>query len=183
MMRSTPRSTRTDTLFPYTTLFRSDPMAYLQSCRDDFRAGCGEFLSRDVASRQEGGYLTAVVLMECRRPDPARFAPEVLLKEIEVLMVKAIQGVKGFYVVQRAWHGDSIGPGYPMDSQETSTSWIRFMEQVRLCGGASPAPHCQHEGTVLYPVVGGRATPDRKSVVAGKRVSVSEDLGGRRIRK
>src|SRR3546814_19306859 len=107
MMRSTPRSTRTDTLFPYTTLFRSDPMAYLQSCRDDFRAGCGEFLSRDVASRQEGGYLTAVVLMECRRPDPARFAPEVLLKEIEVLMVKAIQGVEGFYVVKRAWHGDS----------------------------------------------------------------------------
>src|SRR3546814_4904605 len=27
MLRRTPRSTRTDTLFPYTTLFRSDPQA------------------------------------------------------------------------------------------------------------------------------------------------------------
>src|SRR3546814_7852659 len=29
MIRRPPRSTRTDTLFPYTTLFRSDPMAKL----------------------------------------------------------------------------------------------------------------------------------------------------------
>src|SRR3546814_5287483 len=29
MIRRPPRSTRTDTLFPYTTLFRSDPLARL----------------------------------------------------------------------------------------------------------------------------------------------------------
>src|SRR3546814_2589846 len=29
MIRRPPRSTRTDTLFPYTTLFRSDPYAFL----------------------------------------------------------------------------------------------------------------------------------------------------------
>src|SRR3546814_15147742 len=33
MIRRPPRSTRTDTLFPYTTLFRSDPGATLSSPR------------------------------------------------------------------------------------------------------------------------------------------------------
>src|SRR3546814_1385380 len=34
MIRRPPRSTRTDTLFPYTTLFRSDPAAKAQRARD-----------------------------------------------------------------------------------------------------------------------------------------------------
>src|SRR3546814_16689574 len=37
MIRPPPRSTRTDTLFPYTTLFRSRPCA--PSERDEIRAG------------------------------------------------------------------------------------------------------------------------------------------------
>src|SRR3546814_3504542 len=34
MIRRTPRATRTDTLFPYTTLFRSDRHLYLGAGRD-----------------------------------------------------------------------------------------------------------------------------------------------------
>src|SRR3546814_14337286 len=42
MIRRPPRSTRTDTLFPYTTLFRSPRRrAYLQGCKDHVRAGQG----------------------------------------------------------------------------------------------------------------------------------------------
>src|SRR3546814_10383393 len=33
MIRRPPRSTRTDTLFPYTTLFRSDRLRALEECR------------------------------------------------------------------------------------------------------------------------------------------------------
>src|SRR3546814_9384866 len=35
MIRRPPRSTRTDTLFPYTTLFRSDALAQIESSRRD----------------------------------------------------------------------------------------------------------------------------------------------------
>src|SRR3546814_15623307 len=35
MIRRTPRSTRTDTLFPYTTLFRSDEARYAAGRTDD----------------------------------------------------------------------------------------------------------------------------------------------------
>src|SRR3546814_18361825 len=34
MMRRTPRSTRTATLLPYTSLFRSLPVAWFMACRD-----------------------------------------------------------------------------------------------------------------------------------------------------
>src|SRR3546814_17818266 len=57
MIRRPPRSTRTDTLFPYTTLFRSiDPArkpadyAALADLRSDFRdLGCAKFSHRPVA--------------------------------------------------------------------------------------------------------------------------------------
>src|SRR3546814_7029289 len=37
MLRRPPRSTRTDTLFPYTTLFRSKRLSGLNSCRPTLR--------------------------------------------------------------------------------------------------------------------------------------------------
>src|SRR3546814_8118551 len=46
MIRRPPRSTRTDTLFPYTTLFRSPAWAAIGSCIRNpvtFRAGCDRF--------------------------------------------------------------------------------------------------------------------------------------------
>src|SRR3546814_11755576 len=52
MIRRPPRSTRTDTLFPYTTLFRScgpvlSPPRGLQHCLD-----AGEFLARVAVERR-----------------------------------------------------------------------------------------------------------------------------------
>src|SRR3546814_16752191 len=52
MLRRPPRSTRTDTLFPYTTLFRS---------RDDARGilTCGDHAATDFFRRVAGDALTA----------------------------------------------------------------------------------------------------------------------------
>ncbi len=120
-----------------------DPVGYLQAFLDEFQAKCGEFRSRDVASRKERGRLTAVAFMECRRPDPRKFGPEILLREIEVLMVKAIRGLENFYVVQRAWHGDTVGPGHPMHSEDAGAAWVRFMEQARVCDERPPGISCR----------------------------------------
>src|SRR3546814_7575147 len=52
MMRLTPRSTRTDTLFPYTTLFRSSPgMA-------GYRYGNGLQLHTHINRQRQAGHLT-----------------------------------------------------------------------------------------------------------------------------
>src|SRR3546814_11557808 len=51
MLRRPPRSTRTDTLFPYTTLFRSTVGVALAGQLDEHRPSAGE-LEGDVEARQ-----------------------------------------------------------------------------------------------------------------------------------
>src|SRR3546814_6194986 len=53
MIRRPPRSTRTDTLFPYTTLFRSEDRHDQQQCEVDVVAERGEPLAQEVA---QGGH-------------------------------------------------------------------------------------------------------------------------------
>src|SRR3546814_11740683 len=60
MIRRPPRSTRTDTLFPYTTLFRS---AGFESCRIISRPSLSQTLSR-----QTGRQRKAVPGLNSRRP-------------------------------------------------------------------------------------------------------------------
>src|SRR3546814_8533555 len=52
MIRRPPRSTRTDTLFPYTTLFRSARLILAQRRRWQEQAGCGEATRSGTAWRQ-----------------------------------------------------------------------------------------------------------------------------------
>src|SRR3546814_17704117 len=55
MIRRPPRSTRTDTLFPYTTLFRSGPNSERGCSRRIAADGCTTPSRRSGASRQESG--------------------------------------------------------------------------------------------------------------------------------
>src|SRR3546814_12608511 len=50
MIRLPPRSTRTDTLFPYTTLFRSDWRS-CESCGDKSCGGCGRCQRQHLEQR------------------------------------------------------------------------------------------------------------------------------------
>src|SRR3546814_6683266 len=94
MIRRPPRSTRTDTLFPYTTLFRShqarDPRR--QPGRDRHRRlydhargeppmrPCLPAIERRQAERQRNG----VVIRPPRRPDLHDEAVDLLLVETEI---------------------------------------------------------------------------------------------------
>src|SRR3546814_3310749 len=48
MRRRPPRSTRTDTLFPYTTLFRSKGIAALLQCQNDLAGTEPDDMGREV---------------------------------------------------------------------------------------------------------------------------------------
>src|SRR3546814_10308704 len=54
MIRRPPRSTRTDTLFPYTTLFRSDPAAFLRTRAAAYQAYFEHMPLRPSALRPDG---------------------------------------------------------------------------------------------------------------------------------
>src|SRR3546814_13617904 len=62
-IRRPPRSTRTDTLFPYTTLFRSAAGQYGHKCR------CGIALAREEQSRTRGGARGVEAHRERRRSE------------------------------------------------------------------------------------------------------------------
>src|SRR3546814_14875421 len=119
MIRRPPRATRTDTPFPYTTLFRSD---------DDMHLG-----------------------PRCRRPRHGAAATQYLI----VGMGRDHRDPSG---VERQRHRL-----FPQNG-------VEFRRLVRT------APLRDGKG-------GGLAAEDRKSVVEGKSVSVSVDLGGRGIIK
>src|SRR3546814_19506879 len=50
MIRRPPRSTRTDTLFPYTTLFRSPGRRTARACRHPDKAPCRRILPKAQSS-------------------------------------------------------------------------------------------------------------------------------------
>src|SRR3546814_18276893 len=85
MIRRPPRSTRTDTLFPYTTLFRSSATARNSACR------------RTAPLRGDRPWLTADVENADQREQPAR-GSEVDLD----LAVEALAQQLGAFVVQAA---------------------------------------------------------------------------------
>src|SRR3546814_16293665 len=74
MIRRPPRSTRTDTLFPYTTLFRSPP-----SCRGPGRRRIGEQADADVLGLEN---LLAVAF------DPAVGDAEIQLAAVDAFEVE-----------------------------------------------------------------------------------------------
>src|SRR3546814_5427466 len=64
MIRRPPRSTRTDTLFPYTTLFRSDLLSHIHQHSDRLVLGFGQLADArqhrrvfDVGEREVAGEL------------------------------------------------------------------------------------------------------------------------------
>src|SRR3546814_18688801 len=70
MIRRPPRSTRTDTLFPYTTLFRAwREVAQAQAAQFDGRSGGNEdreLLFKSLAARPPCGLAGAVLNLTCR---------------------------------------------------------------------------------------------------------------------
>src|SRR3546814_14598019 len=68
MIRRPPRSTRTDTLFPYTTLFRSEATRRVGVDLVEGFVGA-EYFARNLSVLKTGGRLVIVALMGGRRTE------------------------------------------------------------------------------------------------------------------
>src|SRR3546814_12825831 len=89
MLRRPPRSTPTDTLFPYTTLFRADPPPVVGDVEVDFRGLAARQPPRlavqrhriDIAVEREGDETSvgrpAIVDQSRRSAEPRAFAPHL----------------------------------------------------------------------------------------------------------
>src|SRR3546814_1768989 len=89
MIRRPPRSTRTDTLFPYTTLFRSG-LALAQPGRQAQRLGCAQLDAADILALEHGPHvprqLDADVVAHPVRQLPGTPRSEEHTSELQSLM-------------------------------------------------------------------------------------------------
>src|SRR3546814_19537622 len=98
MIRRPPRSTRTDTLFPYTTLFRSQevaaggivPVVAVEKSNPTFRLRQGVGLAGSLVERQGGGGHVGVVVEGCRMLQPA--VPPGMVEAAVALHLAAHEG-------------------------------------------------------------------------------------------
>src|SRR3546814_1624564 len=85
MIRRPPRSTRTDTLFPYTTLFRSpDDGGHRRRRRDEARFSL--FRAGDAHRRRDRGALREELLFRARLRKGGRRRSEEHTSELQSLM-------------------------------------------------------------------------------------------------
>src|SRR3546814_10901026 len=69
MIRRPPRSTRTDTLFPYTTLFRSRPVASASNKRATLLTICNDLFPAGQMYRGRGKVLNSASMIEIQVGD------------------------------------------------------------------------------------------------------------------
>src|SRR3546814_14945295 len=139
MIRRPPRSTRTDTLFPYTTLFRSIPAqqrALVGGFAVEFELGQEVVVAAEIELHRIGQAVTGdVVLADQRRLRGDRFAvrlvgPQCVLRAGVAAVLRDVARGHGAAAVDRL----AVAPAH--------------RELGRLAGAPLPAP-----------------APDRKSVV------------------
>jgi hypothetical protein len=121
-----------------------DTLQYLEKVATAFGAGCQASRHEGPRASEENGYPVALAYLECKGPDPTKAAPGVVLKNIEFLAIKAIQGVKALHVVQRAWHGDDETQ-HPLQSANAK-DWVAVVRDAELCDLADSSRTCRTVG-------------------------------------
>src|SRR3546814_6574770 len=85
MIRRPPRSTRTDTLFPYTTLFRSRSLAFRQACDPTDRCGRQAFGAKSRRRHPPPGGCRRTFAPKACRPRRARqIAPKRAIEQFSL---------------------------------------------------------------------------------------------------
>src|SRR3546814_4150962 len=121
MIRRPPRSTRTDTLFPYTTLFRSDVLDHRTNIRRDFKERRDRLVapSRVVTRRclertvnidaQQGADLVVDALAACRRSIPLAKHALCFRDVVDAEFEQFEHPVAGWKEVRPDMSGDVVG--------------------------------------------------------------------------
>src|SRR3546814_5324369 len=169
MIRRPPRSTRTDTLFPYTTLFRSNPAYVLWAVPED------DLLIRCFHAHP--------VILRVMHDKPQYWAPFTETLD-EVFLAMAYSAADRLYFLEDSDDMAIVS----LTERDFPVSYVSDRHRLDASLISQWAEAC---AAPLHKLLFGRCClwhehdldADRRSVVEGKRVSVRVDLGGRRIIK
>jgi len=131
-------------------LTQIDPREFTERIQEGRRKLCPELTTHDPKMRDINGYKVTVVRIECRNPITEGAPEGVELRKIEFLMMKVIMGRQNLYIIQRAWHGDKAGPGYPFYSQADAAQWGKFFSRAEVCAPNNPEASCGALGLLSH---------------------------------
>lgn len=93
-----------------------------------------------AAAHLPATYHTYDTLVRCDVAPAARPpGAHVSLRKYEVVWFKGIQGWLSSYLVQRAWHGDTITPDSILGSDATRQRWQGWIDQIAISGAPDKA--------------------------------------------
>lgn len=90
----------------------------------------------DTMRQQQGlpaNYQVYSILAVCENPAQAP-GPNVTLHRYEAIWFKGIRGWLDDYLVERAWHGDTITPDSLLASRATQDEWRGWINDVSIAG-------------------------------------------------
>src|SRR3546814_19270516 len=108
MIRRPPRSTRTDTLFPYTTLFRSEKLIAVFKAANTFGEVAKEYIDKQVAQGQ-ADTTTQKANWLLEQLEPIAASPVADLKPIDDLAALKRIEAEGKYETERTCRSFYIG--------------------------------------------------------------------------
>ncbi len=127
-----------------------DPREFTERIQEGRRKLCPDLMTHEPNSREINGYNVTVVRVECRDTNVADAPEGTELRKIEFLMMKVIMGRQNLYIIQRAWHGNKPGPGYPFYSETDAASWSAFFRQTEVCAPNDPGASCGALGLLSH---------------------------------
>ena len=131
-------------------LTQIDPREFTDRIQEGRRKLCPDLLTHEPNTRDINGYKVTVTRIECRDTKVDEAPEGVELRKIEFLMMKVIVGRQNLYIIQRAWHGNEPGPGYPFHSQIDAVQWGTFFRQAEVCAPSDPEASCGALGLLSH---------------------------------
>lgn len=95
---------------------------------------CQGGVSPFVKAQMENGYAAAFSTHYCPM--------DLQTGKGEITYIKAVVGKDSFYVVLRAWRGESFSPDNAPMTRDTALEWSRYMSRVSVCDTRDPQRAC-----------------------------------------
>lgn len=121
-----------------------NPTAVASNISQQWAKSCATAGMLGGSPQQEKDYPVTLATLSCVSPDPAQLGQKVPLRKYELMTMKVIQGRDSLYIVQRAWHSDTVPlKAGAMAPAGAEADWSTFFRKIEVCDTRLPDQPCR----------------------------------------